>query len=76
MVWRKEGGGSRHVTLLVKDINRWKLLNKKFFKIIRKCLSATLAVFCIVVDNRVMGVVSFSGSLFTTISTYMNAENC
>lgn len=51
-------------------------MNKKFLKIIHKCLSATLAVFCIVVDNRGMGDVSFSGSLFATISTYMDAENC
>lgn len=30
----------------------------------------------LIVDNMGMGDASFSSSLFTVISTYMNAENC
>ena len=36
----------------------------------------TLAVLCVLADNGAVGDVSFSSSLFTTVSTYVNAENC
>ena len=33
-------------------------------------------MFCVRVDNRGMGDVFFPSNLFTTLSTYMNTENC
>lgn len=48
---------------------------KEFLKITHKCLSVTLAIFCVIINNRGMGNVSFASNLVTVISAYMSAEN-
>ena len=77
MIWRKRERKLQHLIFWVKDIREvettewWDLL-----EIIHKCLSTKLAIFYLRADNRGLGDISFSSSLFTTLSAYMNIENC
>lgn len=69
---KKKGKDAQHIILLVNNIQNIQIQItelKEFLKVINKCLSATLDIFCVRVDNRHMDDVFFSNSLFM-ISTY------